>query len=335
MVTNWSLGIQRDIGFSLIGDLAYVGNAGRRQQVNRQINGREYGFAYRPESLDPTNVIGGITQPLPAELLRPHRGWASINQREYTGYSDYHSLQMSVNRRRAVDGLSFGVAYTYQIKNKGLGGIDPFVADNHAWNYRQNGRRPHTLVINYAYEVPNLSRKWDNPLVKAVFDNWQVSGITSIISGTYGGFGFSWRNAPTGTLTGNGSINGSGSRVELVCDPNLPRGERSFDRQFRTECVRPPSDQFLLGTSLVDEYLGLGYMNWDLSIFKNIPLGANRRLQLRVELYNAFDTDQWSGVDTGALFDWRTGEQIDTNFGSLTGSTRDARRIQLAARFTF
>ena len=124
--------------------------------------------------------------------------------------------------------------------------------------------------------------------------------------------------------------------MSFTCDPNLPSSERTFTRQFRTECVVPPSDQFLMGNSLGDEYLGLGYVNWDISFFKNIPMGnSNRRLQLRAELYNAFNTDQWSGVTTAAQFDYLTGKQTNTAFGSLTGATRDARRIQLGARFTF
>ncbi len=40
------------------------------------INGRPYGYIYQASSLDPTNVIGGITQPLPDDLLRPYRGYA-------------------------------------------------------------------------------------------------------------------------------------------------------------------------------------------------------------------------------------------------------------------
>ena len=36
-------------------------------------------------------------------------------------------------------------------------------------------------------------------------------------------------------------------------------------------------------------------MNWDISFFKNVPMGGTRRLQFRVELYNAFNTDQWNG----------------------------------------
>ena len=95
-------------------------------------------------------------------------------------------------------------------------------------------------------------------------------------------------------------------------------------------------DQFRLGTALNDEYLGPGYVNWDISVFKNVPFGGSRRLQLRVELYNAFNTDQWTGVNTNATFDYVTGALTNGNvFGRLTNATNSARRIQLGARFTF
>ena len=90
-----------------------------------------------------------------------------------------------------------------------------------------------------------------------------------------------------------------------------------------------------MGNAAGDEYLGPGFMNWDISAFKNVPMGGTRRLQLRLELYNAFNTDQWIGVGTGATFDYLTGAQANTAFGQLSGSTFSARRIQLGARFTF
>ena len=336
VVYNWSIGVQRDIGFNLVGDAAYVGNAGRDQLLTMDINGRPYGYAYQPSSLDPTTVVGGQAQPLPDDFLRPFQGFGRIQRRQFAGYSDYHSLQFGVNRRRSSDGLAFGAAYTYQLSNKNLGAIDPFIEDNDARNYTSNGRRPHVLVLNYSYEVPNLSKQWDNVLVKAVFDNWQFSGVTTITSGTYGGFTYNYANVPTGTLTGTGAINGLASRVVITCDPNLPRGERTFERQFRTECIAPPTDQFRLGTALNDEYLGPGYMNWDISAFKSVPLGSTRRLQLRVELYNAFNTDQWTDVNRNATFDYTTGALTNANtFGRLTNATNSARRIQLGARFTF
>ena len=335
VVYNWSLGVQRDIGWQLVGDVAYVGNAARDQLITRQINGRPFGFIYQASNLDPTNVSAGQAQPLPTDLLRPYRGYGGIGQREFTGYSDYHSMQFSVNRRRASDGLSVGAAYTYQMVNKNLGAIDPFVSDNRARNYTSSGRRPHSLVINYSYEVPNLSRKWDNIVVKAILDNWQVSGITSMLSGNEQGVGYGYSNVPTGTLAGTGAIDAGGSRPDIVCDPRLPRGERTFDRQFKTECIAPPSDQFRLGNARGDELQGPGFINWDISFFKNVPMGGTRRLQLRVELYNAFNTDQWNGINSGATFDFNTGAQTNTNFGRLSGSTFNARRIQLGARFTF
>src|SRR5262249_26207105 len=136
-------------------------------------------------------------------------------------------------------------------------------------------------------------------------------------------------------VSATGGRGGGATRIGLVGAPTRPRGERTYDRQFRTECVQPASDRYLLGTSSNDEYLTPGYQNWDISLFKNVPVGGNRRLQLRVELYNAFNTDQWTSVNRTATFDYLTGKQTNTAFGSLTGATRDARRIQLGARFTF
>src|SRR4029453_10720583 len=86
VVYNWSIGIQRDLGFNLIGDAAYVGNAGRDQLVTVDLNGRPYGYAYQPSSLDPTNVVGGQAQPLPDDFLRPYQGFGRKKQRELLGY---------------------------------------------------------------------------------------------------------------------------------------------------------------------------------------------------------------------------------------------------------
>ena len=109
--------------------------------------------------------------------------------------------------------------------------------------------------------------------------------------------------------------------MTLACDPNLPSSERTFDRQFRTECIRPgggPSDPYYMGTSTNDEYHPPGYINHDITFFKNFAIGQ-RILQFRAELYNAFNTTQYQDVDTSAVFDYNTGAQTDTNFGRVTG----------------
>ncbi len=334
VVYNWSLGAQREVGWNVVGDVAYVGNAARHQPISRELNGRPYGYAYQESLLDRTIVSNGQAQPLPDDFLRPYRGYASILQREFTGYADYHSLQVLLTRRLSRDGFSGGVAYTYQIVNRSLGAIDPFLDDNRARHYNSAGRRPHVLTLHYSYRVPNPSASLPSPL-KAILEGWQVSGVTSMVSGAQSGFGYTYSNFLTGTLTGNGSIGGGPNRPRIICDPHLPRSERTFERQFRTECVAAPDDQHNLGTARGDEFQGPGFINWDISVFKHVSLGGSRQLQLRVELYNAFDTYQWTTVNTNAEFNFTTRALNPTGFGSLTGATNSARRIQLAARFTF
>jgi hypothetical protein len=336
VVYNWSLGVQREIGWKVVGDVAYVGNAARHQAITRELNGRPYGYTYLPSSLDSTNVQSGQAQPLPDDLLRPYRGLGSIAQREFTGYSDYHSLQVSVRRRRGPEGLSFGASYTYQIANKTLGAIDPFLEDNRARNYNSAGRRAHSLAVHYTWLVPNLADS--NSLARAVLNDWQFSGVTSYLSGAQGGFTYAYFGVPSeqAFLYNNGSIGGGPNRPRIVCDPTLPRSERTFHRQFRTECIAAPEDEFHFGTARGDEFEGPGAMNWDLSAFKNVRLNGTRRLQFRAEFYNAFNTNQWTTVYTNALFDYKTGALTNpAAFGPLTGETNSARRVQLGVRFEF
>ena len=130
VVYNWSLGVQRDIGWQLVADIAYVGNAARNQRIDRA-DQRPACTAtrIRPSSLDPTNVSAGMRSRCPTTSCGPTSGYGSHHPaRLHAGTRDYHSLQFSVNRRRTADGLSFGVAYTYQSSNKTLEAIDPFVS---------------------------------------------------------------------------------------------------------------------------------------------------------------------------------------------------------------
>ncbi len=251
----------------------------------------------------------------------------------------YNSLQVSVTRRLS-NGFAFTLAYT-GARSYGLRGWDYFrtEAENRARFTTANGSRPHNFVVSYNYLVPGAARfLGDNIIAKGVLDGWQVSGVSVFQSGVRDNFGYSFTGAPTGDLTqGLG-----GSRVILTCDPNLPRGERTFDRQFRTECVRPPgpmtdaADTLYQGTALGDEWVNLGYSNHDITLFKNFSMRNRRNLQIRIEMYNAFNTTQYSAVDTTAQFNFATGAQTDVNFGRVTGVRANSFRvIQLGARFTF
>ena len=335
-VYNWSIGVQRELPWKFVADVAYVGNKSTHISTTIPINDVPYGTTrvdLNPQNADPTqnNTVAKDT-----DYLRPYRGYGGISLRQWRGYADYHSIQVSLNRRLS-NGLAFGVAYT-GAKRKQITNFDPFlpVADNFDRNYTYNNSRPHNLVINYNYEIPGLSQHMnDNAIAKGVFDGWQISGITTMQSGQHSGFSYGFTGAPYNDMTGGPG----GSRVNVVCDPNLPRSERTFERQFKTECIKPaggPNDPYYLGTSTNDEWIALGYINHDITLFKNFAMPSRKTLQIRIELYNAFNTTQYSGVDTGAVFNYATGEQTDTQFGRVTGTRgNSARVIQLGARFTF
>jgi hypothetical protein len=64
-VYNFSLGIQQDIGFNTVLDVAYVGSLARHLLQRRSINSVAYGQRFQPASIDPT-VAGGTTKRLPS-----------------------------------------------------------------------------------------------------------------------------------------------------------------------------------------------------------------------------------------------------------------------------
>ena len=72
---NYSIGVQRDLGWKLLADVAYVGSKGRRLLQTRNINAVPYGANFLPSNIDPTT--GGALPasfPAPVSRLRRHPG---------------------------------------------------------------------------------------------------------------------------------------------------------------------------------------------------------------------------------------------------------------------
>lgn len=325
-LTTWSLGVQRDIGKGVAVDLTYVGNVGRHLSQTRDLNTLPYGTRFQPENADPSNPA----TPLPDNFLRPLPGYGGVLYREASGISNYHALQASLNRR-FLKGVAFGLAYTWSRAfdyTSGDNGTLPMFRPYDVWSYGlASFDQTHVVVLNYTWDLPALSTRIRHPLVKHVFDDWQLSGITTFASGTPLGLSFS--TVDNADITGGGD----GARVNIVDDLELPNGDRSFERWFNTAAVaRPARGDF--GNASKAPIRGPGVHNWDMSLVKNIPLGvAGRALQLRWEIYNVFNHTQFAGVNTAARFD-ATGQQVNPQFGQIT-STRPPRIMQISVNVRF
>lgn len=325
MTMNFSFGVQRELGFRSVIDVSYVGSLSRHLINQRNINSIPMYARF-----DPANIDSTTKSPLPDNYLRPYLGMGTINMRTFDGTANYHGMQMSVNRRMSK-GLQFGMSYTFAkslgVSNADFGGLSYYFPWR-SYNYGPLGFDiRHMLVFNYNYEVPNLGKKYNKKILGFVTDNWQLSGITQFMTGTPFTPGFSTSDGAD--ITGSQE----GARIDVLSDPSLPAGERTFDRNFRTEAFgRPASRTF--GTAGVNIMRNPSWSNWDMSFSKRFPLfSESRYFQLRGEFYNIWNHTQFSGYNTSARFD-ASGKQINAAFGQLS-STRDPRKVQLSLRFMF
>ena len=353
-VYNYSLGIQRDIGLNTVLDVAYTGSLGRHLLQRLSLNAVPYGARFLPSSIDPT-VAGGTT-PLPDNFLRPIKGYGDIQLIETGGNSNYHAMQVQLNRRMSSS-LSFGVSYTWSklmnLVNGNNDAINPFI-DRQVRNYgRGNFDRTHNFVLNYVYRVPSLSRFINNGVTRQVFDGWELSGVTSFISGAPSGIGYSLVQATD--LVGGGGA-GVDSRVVMIANPILPRDQRNglCNHAFAATATAArntavggchlnvnafasptAAGDFGRGNAPKDVFRLPGTNNWDISLFKTFQLTRDGgvRIQYRLELYNAFNHTQFTSVDTTARFDG-SGNQVNALFGSYTAAA-NARRIVMGLKLNF
>ena len=193
-------------------------------------------------------------------------------------------------------------------------------------NYQAEYGRTHTVSINYFYDLPKSP--WKNAVAGRVFNDWQISGITTFQSGAP--LGISVATTTNIDITGTPSIT---PRAYLTGNPNLSRGSRTFSQNFNTSVVQLPAVG-TFGNAARNVIRGPGINNWDLALVKNVPIRERLRLQLRWEAYNAFNHTQFSTINTSANFNPATGQQINAQFGAFTAA-RDPRQMQMAVRLSF
>ena len=323
-VMNYSIALQRSLWGGTVVDVAYVGSLGRHLMWQRNLNAIPFGTDFRPSSADPTNPRATL-QP---QFLRPYIGFQDISMREWGSSSNYHSLQVTANRRFTKN-LQFGAAWTW---SKAMGYADTdteavsTLIDPRVWNYGLAAfDRTHIVKINWLWDSRKLPVR--SRVLSQVVNYWQLSGVTSFISGPPVAVGLS-------TVTAT-DITGSPTdlaRVVVTGNPVLPMSERSLTRFFRTDVFQIPAIG-TFGNAGRTQLRGPGINNWDMAIFKNFPIHEQVRLQFRCEMYNAWNHTQFSGLDAGARFDAQ-GRQVNARFGQLF-SARAPRQIQLALRFYF
>jgi hypothetical protein len=329
-----SLSVQQNIGWGTVLDVSYQLNQGIHRYFLRNLNPIPLGADFAKWSLDPTTAVSNPLNPphLPSAFERPnYPGFGDINQHDFGGKSNYNGLQIALNHR-LQHGLTFGFSFAWS-RFMSVTSFDPLVPNNNARNYGPNSAN-RTLVgaLNYSYDLPKPGQALHSKVLGALTDNWVLSGITGFASGSPFTPSFSTTNGLN--ITGSGS---EGARIDVVGDPyaNVPQGTPGLPHgriYFNPAAFSEPAIG-TIGTAGVNIMYGPGYINFDMSLGKRIPIKERASLQMKVETFNTFNHVQFTGVNSSFIFNAQ-GVNTNANIGALTGE-RGPRVVALELRAQF
>jgi hypothetical protein len=227
--------------------------------------------------------------------FRPFPDLNNVRLQQYTGTSNYHSLQMTLSRQTGKN-LQFFATYTFSKALGTRGGefadLDPLDVRGRSYGVL-NYDRTHIFNLSYNYNLPNLSPT-DNVVGRGLLNGWQISGITTLASGTpinlrftgdlpglalaaFGSNAFSTDGAFTGAIAPIFSKN-----------PNLG-GKNVGEAVLDFSAIGIPAFGSSGATISPFYFRSPSRHNWDISLFKNFKVSEGNTLQFRFGFFNVFN----------------------------------------------
>ncbi len=286
-----------------------------------------------------------------ADAVRPYPGFSNIISVENIANSSYHALQGTL--REVTGPLTIGVAYTYSHS------IDDS-SDRSSANFtnsldiRSNRASSdfderHMLNVNYVYSLPLI--RWidgfadllgsddsesaspkaapsnsGRQLRNALFDNWQIAGITTYQTGTP----FSIINGGSGDGTGasdNGGVGdglGVGSYADVIASPHgvKPYVSSSTNGSTLGPLLGNPG-AFVAPQGLTFGNAGRNFMNnpsrinFNMSLLKHFKAFHEKSdVEFRAEAFNVFNHTQFRIYDPS--HPGNTGNNVINCYGDIT-----------------
>jgi hypothetical protein len=314
-VKTWDFAVVQKLPYKMQFQAAYVGSysnhmnndGGQGQAISLDnINALPVGAIYATGQYTTANysqVAGLDTQQVDA--FRPYPTYYDLDIAQHNLYSNYNGLQTSLLKQSGR--ILFNVNYTFSKALGVLGGyqngqpIDPFNLRN---NYLPEGfDRTHVFNASYTYVEGKVFHFTSN-LIDSVLNNWEISGITNILSGanmqSLGG------NANFGL---NGTITGAPNPMQYSATTNytLPVSNLVFlgtpdvlleprvlcnpatsgnHTYFKNSCFSLPTALGTNGTYRFPYIHGPAFVDSDLTLTRNITLPRSQSLHLRVAAFN-------------------------------------------------
>lgn len=227
--------------------------------------------------------------------FRPYPDLGSVRYQEYTGTSNYHSLQMTLSRQTGKN-LQFFATYTFSKVLGTRGGefndLDPLDTRGRSYGVLDYDRT-HIFNVSYNYNMPNLS-PFNNLLSRGLLNGWQMSGITTFSSGTPVNLRFNG-DVANYTLAAFGSDAyatagyAAGATAPIFTKNPNRSGKNVGEAVLDINDIKIPAFGSSGATISPFYFRTPNRSNWDLSLFKNFKFSESKNVQFRAGFFNIFN----------------------------------------------
>ena len=294
---NFNVQVEQSLGSKIVAQIGYVGTEGRHLLAIRDIN---------QAALNTTGSPDQTTRPYYAQFPN----FTFINEVQSIGTSNYNALQATI-RAAGIHGLTAQAAYTWSHsldEVTAYRGALPQDSTNFKGDYGPSDFDNRNIFVGLlSYEVPGSQHL---PLLTK---GWQANSLMTF----HGGLPFSVYSSSdtTGTDDGNQRANATG------VDPyaGFRKGGVKADWLNPAAFVDAPAGTF--GTTGRNAYVGPGFGDVDLSVFKNTPIGERITTQFRVEMFNLFNRTNYgspAGLNPNTVAD--NSLALGTTIGNYNGA---------------
>jgi trimeric autotransporter adhesin len=346
-VQQYSLDIQRQLPFGIAMEVGYVGSHSSHLTLGMPTFNENalypqllsMGSALTASVANPFYGVGGVgiigtPTVQQSQLLLPYPTYGAINLLFSDNNKALYDSMVIKAQKAFSNGLTFLSTFTWSRNwDESSGGVG-----NTLNSGNKGPQDPYNMAAEYAFSNIDSPLRWttsfsyDLPFGKGkalvnkggvmnyLAGGWVINAVTIFQTGfplqitqstNYNSaFGYaSQRPNATGiSPVTSGSLESRlGDYINPAAFSTAP--EFTFGNLGRTIDMRGP-----------------GQANWDMSLFKNIPIGESLKAQFRLEALNAFNTPLFYGPNTSFG---------SSNFGKITTQANFSRQLQLALRFSF
>jgi hypothetical protein len=344
-VQSWNLSVQRQLPAQMVIEVAYIGTKTTRLERQEQSNTAEpLGFRSVVPDLTnnpniPSNVgSGGRNQFRRLVAFTRDSGiivpLGNVFLETSLGFANYQGGTVRFEKRNS-HGLTFIATYAFSKAisdapgfgggGASTGGRMQNVLDRKAEKGLAELDHRQRFTNAFIYELPfGKGRAFGAGAGRGLdrlIGGWAVEGILTLQSG------YPMSIVRAGDPGGVGT--NSALRPDLICNPNIARGQQTVDKFFKTECYVAPESlvpgDVRYGTAGRSTATGPGLIGTDMSVRKSTAITEKIKSEFRAEFFNAANHANF------AIPNRNLG---DGNFGKVT-DTADPRIIQLGLKLMF